>query len=264
MRPLARMVALLLVVVALTMFVPTAPAQAATTASSPRITYVALGDSLGFGLWDFSRGGYVYRYAAMLAQETGATVSLINLSVPGWTSGDLLKALRTSWTFRLSVASAQVVTWDIGGNDLLRARDRYIAGTCGGLDNQDCLQSAVATFNANWRAIVREIVTLRGSRPTVYRTMDLYYPFVAQDAASGRLATLLPYLQQTNAIINSTGCGVKTAQVYQAFNGSYESPFQPSLYLSFDGYHPNSTGHAVIAGQLRVLGYEPAMATTCP
>lgn len=264
MRPIARIVLFLLVVVALTMFVPAAPAQAATTTSSPRIMYVALGDSLGFGLWDFSRGGYVYRYGAMLAQDTGATVSLINLSVPGWTSGDLLNALRTSWAFRLSVFSAQVVTWDIGGNDLLRARDRYIAGTCGGLDNQQCLRDATATFSRNWRAIVREIVALRSGRPTVYRTMDLYYPFVAQDAASGRLATLLPYLQQTNAIINSTGCGVKTAQVYQAFNGSYTSPRQPSLYLSFDGYHPNSAGHAVIAGQLRVLGYEPAMAITCP
>ncbi|MCS6938661.1 MAG: hypothetical protein NZM94_05270 [Roseiflexus sp.] len=99
MRPLTRMVLFLLVVVALTMFVPTAPAQAATTASSPRITYVALGDSLGFGLWDFSRGGYVYRYAATLAADTGATVSLINLSVPGWTSSDLLRALRTAGRF---------------------------------------------------------------------------------------------------------------------------------------------------------------------
>ncbi|MCS6938662.1 MAG: SGNH/GDSL hydrolase family protein [Roseiflexus sp.] len=158
------------------------------------------------------------------------------------------------------------MTWDIGGNDLLRARDRYIAGTCGGLDNQQCLRDAITTFSGNWTAIVREIFALRGGRPTVYRTMDLYYPFVAQDAASGRLKVLLPYLQEANAIINSTGCGVKTAQVYQAFNVDYENPRHPSLYLSFDGYHPNSAGHAVIAGQLRTLGYEPAVAVpvVCP
>ncbi len=265
-RVAGRLVLLLLLVVALVMVVPTTPAQAAVTTSSPRITYVALGNSLGFGLWDFSRGGYVYRYGAMLAADTGATVSLINLSVPGWTSSELLNALRTSWTFRLSVASAQVVTWDIGGNDLLRARDRYSAGTCGGLDNQQCLRDAVTTFAGNWSAIVREIVRLRGGRPTVYRTMDLYYPFVAQDAARGRLSVLLPYLKQTNDIINSTGCGVRTAQVYQAFNGSYAAPLQPSLYLSFDGYHPNATGHAVITGQLRALGYEPAIVVPalCP
>jgi len=260
MRPVARMVLLMLVVVALTMFVPTTPAQATTIASSPRITYVALGNSLGFGLWDFSRGGYVYRYGAALAADTGAAVSLINLSVPGWTSSDLVNALRNRWTFRLSVMSAQVVTWDIGGNDLLRARDRYIAGTCGGLDNQECLREAVTTFGNNWRAIVREIATLRGGRPTVYRTMDLYYPFVAQDAASGRLPVLLPYLRQANEIIHATGCGVRVANVYAAFNGSYDDPRQPSLYLSFDGYHPNAAGHAVIAGQLRALGYEPAIA----
>lgn len=256
---LKRVLLFVLVLIALTFFVPAAPAQASVTASSPRITYVALGDSLGFGLWDFSRGGYVYRYGAALAADTGATVSLINLSVPGWTSSDLLAALRSRWLFRLSVASAQVVTWDIGGNDLLRARDRYIAGTCGGLDNQDCLRSAVETFRGNWHAIVGEIVRLRSGRPTVYRTMDLYYPFVVQDAASGRLPVLLPYLKQANDIIHATGCRVRVANVYTAFNGSYTAPRQPSLYLSFDGYHPNAAGHAVIAGRLRALGYEPAM-----
>ena len=61
---------LVLVLVVLTFFAPAAPAQANVTASSPRITYVALGDSLGFGLWDFSRGGYVYRYGAALAADT--------------------------------------------------------------------------------------------------------------------------------------------------------------------------------------------------
>ena len=266
MRLLVRLALLFVMVVALTLVMPTAPAQATTTAPSPRITYVALGDSLGFGLWDFSRGGYVYRYGAMLAADTGAAVSLMNLSVPGWTSSDLLNALRTRWVFRLSVASAQVVTWDIGGNDLLRARDRYLAGTCGGLDNQQCLRDATAAFSSNWRSIVREVVALRGGRPTVYRTMDLYYPFVAQDAADGRLEVLLPYLKAVNDTINSTGCGVKTAHVYQAFNGSYTSPLQPSRYLSFDGYHPNATGHAAIAGQIRALGYAPAVAipVLCP
>jgi len=52
-----RVLFLVLVLVVLTFFAPAAPAQANVTASSPRITYVALGDSLGFGLWDFSREG---------------------------------------------------------------------------------------------------------------------------------------------------------------------------------------------------------------
>lgn len=254
-----RVVSALLVVLALVFAIPAAPAQAQT---APRLTYVALGDSLGFGLWDLSGGGYVYRYRDMIAADTGTKVSVINLSVPGWTSSDLLNALRTRFLFRLSVATGTIVSWNIGGNDLLQARDAYLAGTCGGPQNTDCLDAALITFQGNWQSIVREIVKLRGGRPTIYRTMDLYYPFVAEDMASGDLAVLLPYLVKANQIIDNTitpfGGRVPVAQVYTAFNGPSETtPADPAWLLSFDGYHPNARGHAAMALQLRTLGYVP-------
>jgi lysophospholipase L1-like esterase len=43
-----------------------------------------------------------------------------------------------------------------------------------------------------------------------------------------------------------------------AFNGitGNEDP-KSKGYLSYDGVHPNNTGHRIIAGELRKLGYAP-------
>ena len=78
-----------------------------------------------------------------------------------------------------------MVTWDIGGDDLLHAINLFRQGQCGGSDNQDCLRSAVAMFMPNWDAIVQQILTLRDKRSTIIRTMDIYNPFVAELMVDG-------------------------------------------------------------------------------
>ncbi|MCA1636722.1 MAG: GDSL-type esterase/lipase family protein, partial [Acidobacteria bacterium] len=118
--------------------------------------YTALGDSLAYGMND-SQGGYVTRFRNHVQADTGATVNVINRGVPGWTSADLLYALRTDESLRAQIANSQIVTWDIGGNDFLDALDRYRSGACGGADNQDCVRATVANFKANWNAIIAQI-----------------------------------------------------------------------------------------------------------
>jgi hypothetical protein len=138
--------------------------------------YTALGDSLAAGA--IALRGYVPRYQQYVRTDTGASVSLRNLAQFGWTSPELLTALRTDNNFRNSVIEAEVVTWDIGGNDLRHAREDYRNRTCGGSDNQDCLRATLEVFKASWDGIVAEILLLRGEQPgairnTVIRTMDL-------------------------------------------------------------------------------------------
>src|SRR5690348_8648237 len=113
--------------------------------------YTALGDSLAVGVLD-SQGGYVRRYDAYISTDTGVTASLTDLGVNGAHSGDLLKSLENDPTFRSDVSASQVVTWDIGGDDLLHAINLFRNGQCGGADNQNCLRSAVAAFMPNWDA----------------------------------------------------------------------------------------------------------------
>jgi lysophospholipase L1-like esterase len=239
-----------------------------TLAAAQYWVYTALGDSLAFGALAPPFEGYVYRYRADIAADTGARVAVFDLGVPGWTSGDLLDVLRHNDVFRGLVKVSSVVTWNIGGNDLRSARVNYKNRACGGSDNQDCLRSAVATFKANWDGILAEIVLLRDPQKTILRTMDIYYPYVADDEAAhtwpggeNDLQVLKPYLNEVNAYIAATAAErfIPYAHVYQAFNGvsGEEDPRKKGYISLLDGLHPNGTGHRVMAGLLRDLGYAP-------
>ena len=228
--------------------------------------YTALGDSLAFGALALPLQGYTFVYRSDVQADTGNTVLLFNLGVPGWTSSDLFNALHSSPGFRSAVRVSPVVTWDIGGNDLNAARNSYKALTCGGSDNQDCLRAAVFHFELNWDGILAELQGLRNFNRTIVRTMTIYNPFVTEDQNSDSwpndqgndFKVLKIYLDQVNGYILSKSGGVPVARVDLAFNGIYgdEDP-KTKGYIAFDGFHPNTLGHAVIAQALRSLGYAP-------
>jgi lysophospholipase L1-like esterase len=238
-------------------------------AAAQNVIYTALGDSLGFGLFAPIGDGYVPVYRRQLAADTGLNATLVNLSVPGWTSTDLLNAIRGNLVFRLSIATSSVVTVDIGGNDLLGARGDYGDRTCGGADNQDCLRATIATFKANWVAILNEVLSLRSTSNTIIRTMDVYNPYVNQDRArdtwpndqGNDFQVTKFYLDDLNNFIaiTSESRNIPCARVYRAFNGpNGDRDAREQNYLAFDGRHPNGRGHARIAAEFRVLGYSPA------
>jgi lysophospholipase L1-like esterase len=169
--------------------------------------------------------------------------------------------LKTNAVFQLAVYNSNGITWNIGGNDLSQARSSFYAGTCGGQKNQNCLQNALTTFQSNWGAIISVIKFLRQGRPTLLRTMDIYNPFVDADRATGQYDMLQGYLDQVNDIIHSTASIAPYAKVYDAFylmnNTMPPQVVDPASkgLLAFDGFHPNTTGHAVIAAKLNELGY---------
>ena len=241
------------------LFVPVGCGSGTTgNGSGPTWHYSALGDSLAAGA--LAQLGYVPRYATYVNTDTGATVTTLNLGIPGWLSGDLLNSLQNDPVFRKQVSDAEIVTWDIGGNDLANAHDSYVANTCGGPDNQDCLRSAVSTFETNWDAIVVEVLKLRDPSKTILRTMDIYNPYVAADMQAGRFTTIEPYLDQANNYIVASGKAnnIPVAAVHTAFNGADGMTDPGTLNLiAVDGFHPNDAGHKVIADQFRALGYAP-------
>src|SRR5688572_29237313 len=144
--------------------------------AAPQFRYTSLGDSIAFGLWALPGQSYPFRYMRHLEADTGVTLQIFPLGVPGWLSSDLLNALRHSAWLRFPTYISEVVTVNIGGNDLRAARNFYKAQICGDADNQQCLRTTVAAFKANWDGIVEEIKNLRSGRPTIIRTMDIYNP----------------------------------------------------------------------------------------
>ncbi len=239
---------------------------AASEPASDTLSYVALGDSLATG---YGARGYVDRYADLLRTDTGTNVEVRNLGVNGLTSGQLRAGIEGDRRVREAVRRADVVTINIGANDLLRARQRYQSGSCGGADNQDCLRKAVAGFRANWDAVLDGVLAgVRSTDTTIVRTMDFYNPSVLVDAATvswpaartNDFEVFREYLEQVNSHIveSSDARGVPHAEVYRFFNGP-EGNRDPSIkgYVSEDGIHPSDEGHTAIARELGELGYEP-------
>ena len=258
-----RLLRLILVVVLLV-----GASQGTTLAAPTSWDYVALGDSLTTGFGAFK--GYVPRYEAYVETDTGVAVTRTNLGQNKWTSSHLLSALRNDPTFRHATREAEIVTWNIGGNDLRAARNSYKKGTCGGADNQNCLRASVAKLETNWDAITAEVLELRSTKNTIVRTMDIYNPYVRTDKISDTwrqnddgmndFEVFKSYVDEANDHIAATSytAGVPYAEVYLAFNGpTGEEDPKSKGYLSFDGVHPNNTGYRIIAGELPKLGYAP-------
>lgn len=212
-----------------------------TTTSGPRLRwdYVALGDSLAAGVG--ARRGYVARYAEHLRSDTGVRLRVINLGQSGQTSSQLLHALRNDPAMREALRGAEVVTLNIGLNDLGQAGSSYESGTCGGPQNEACLRGAVKRVERNWHAIIEEITSLRTEDRTIIRTVGLGYIPRAR-GVFGR------YLGKVTRDIASAAAesGIPYAEVHLGSEG-----------MSADGLHPNDRGYDVIADRLDELGYEP-------
>lgn len=242
-------------VVALTLVLwPAVAGRAGSEAASEALRYTALGDSLASGAG--AERSYVPRFAAYLAQDRGVPVDLHLAAVSGWTSFEMLQALRNDADLRAHVRESDVVSWNVGGSDLLIARALYKQRFCGGHDGQWCLRLMDSVVRANWRAIAEEIRALRGDRPTVLLTIDLYYATVREDVADGSFTVMKPYLANLNRFIAGSAIelGYDYAHVADAFNGPNrdEDPAAKGL-IADDGIHPNDTGHELIAQLLRAL-----------
>jgi len=213
--------------------------ETTTTDSHLRWDYVALGDSLAAGVG--ARRGYVARYAEHLEDDTGARIRVNNLGVSGQTSSQLLYAMRHDPATREALGRAEVITLNIGLNDLGQATAAYESGVCGGPHNEACLRETVKRVEGNWDAIIEEILNFRSTHDTVIRTVGLgYTPRVGE--------VFEPYLKEVTSHIASSAArrGIPYAEVRLGDEG-----------MSEDGLHPSDKGYKLITDRLADLGYEP-------
>lgn len=213
------------------------PASATAAEPSSAVeqdTVVALGDSLAFGLWDL-RGGYANRYAELLDAD------LVKIAWPGWTTEDLAAAVEQSWV-QEAVKGADVVVFDIGGNDLAALRAAYTSG---------CAPIDVAPVIDAWNRIFDVLAGIVDDGAPIL-SFTLYNPYVDQDRGTDScpddgddLDNLQNALQEFNDGIERDG----VADVFTAFNLRRNRLVDPARkwYLAFDDFHPNWRGHQKIA-----------------
>jgi lysophospholipase L1-like esterase len=168
--------------------------------------YVALGDSWAAGYGVVGGRSYVVYYAAHIEADLGVKVTLHNWGRSGLSSGGLLAMLRNNQELRNAISEAEVVTFEIGGNDMIVPLQVYRFGSCGGADNLDCCRERLTSFRANFDAIIAEILSLRSTTDTIIRTMDYGYPWVNRDKELGIYEDLKPCFVEAFIGAHCPGC----------------------------------------------------------
>lgn len=221
-------------------------------------TYVALGGSIASGAGDIYGQSYVDYYKDLLEEDTGNKVELIDLSIgEGGTTQAVLDLLGGDTAIE-DLRQAEVVTMEIGGNDLVAGDEPLSAGECEGLA---CYRGPQRSFENNYEKIVQQVATLVGEG-TILRAVTFYNPAIGDPELKPSFEELT---RKVTEIQNEATCNLAEAagwlcvDVYPAFNGSdgLESPSRRGL-IAGDFTHPSENGHRLIARLLQEAGYEPS------
>ncbi len=225
-------------------------------------TYIAIGDSLAFGVGASSpsSGGYVaLAFDALRKSERYGErgLELVNLSVPGATSEDLLleggqvdKALKEIAARTEDESSlddnVEVISIDIGGNDLLRLA-RADSPCLTEASAEPCLDLFGQVLSALQDNLTGALERLRAAAPAAtIVVIDLYNPYSGTGDFREAIADL--GVGQINGVIGAVAADadleVRPASVYQHFQG------RGKQWIAPDGLHPNDAGHSVLAEAL--------------
>ncbi|WP_187128438.1 GDSL-type esterase/lipase family protein [Brevibacillus massiliensis] len=209
---------------------------------TPPIHYTAIGDSITVGIGALFNYGFAYQYRDALKKDLQARIVFQNAGKSGITSRELLQLLRKKTELQKAVASAQVITCSIGGNDLLQASNHFFTRS-----QEAVFERAFQNFRNNLEDIHDAIKRIKSdaSSPYMIRYLDLYNPFPDMKFA-------VKWVKRFNGAFDGLiDKQTAIAPVYAAFLG------QETHLLFLDHKHPNMEGHRVIARAVQQLGYYP-------
>ncbi|MFZ5351636.1 MAG: GDSL-type esterase/lipase family protein [Bacillota bacterium] len=194
--------------------------------------YVALGDSLCVGLNAFWGCGYTNLYYRWLVNCKGLRgLNSCNLGVMGWTSSDLLNAVKYSCKYRNAIKEAAIITIDIGGNDIIQSK--Y---------TPEKLSDALNCYRENLNSALFEIRCINKCAPLYI--MDIYNPYPKchpmHELAEQWICKFNSVIWNTPVIPEYKISGI--ASVYSAFKGN-ELEY---TCIRYNNIHPNTLGHRVI------------------
>lgn len=235
-------------------------------------TFTALGDSIAYGMSATPGSGYVdLFYNHFKDSSSFEDMSLVNLSVPGYASSQLLYQLQNDPATSASLSKAKVVTISVGGNNILAPVIASLAAafqldptsptfpadlatalaqpgaqdiiTAALPEIQTNVTASVTQFATDWPQIIGTIKTLAPQANIVVAT--LYDPISSQDPL---YAIFEPSIQTINTAIKTPDSGYMVADVYTAF-ATYQG-IEP--LVNFNWYtgnldpHPTTAGHELI------------------
>ncbi|MDB5085187.1 MAG: hydrolase family protein [Bacilli bacterium] len=218
---------------------------------------VALGDSITFGYNLGINNDHPSKYAFpfVIGHDLKET-NVKDLAVPGWTTIDLLNALKTD-KFKEDISHAEIVTLDIGSNDFLQTylTSKFYSDLLQGIDpTQDepeliaAVNSSVSALDLNLATILSDIRSLTKAPIVLY---DTYNPFKPGTASYGISNLLLPSANSSIKSISSAFANVHFADAYSAFlmiqNNTLNQAPALVRYDDNNDIHPTVFGQQVLA-----------------
>jgi len=250
MKRIATKLASIILALALLGGLAATAAQAVTY--GPGTKLVVLGDSIPWGEGATDR--LAQGCAPLLAADMG--FELENLAKPGHKSTDLLAILADEEKQQI-ISQADIITLNIGGNDLLASNVITLVLRLLVLGDTTIVDEYIEEFQARFAQIVEEVRALNPDALFIVQT--LYNCMGGVPLVGGAYEVALLKLNQVYIDYEKAHPGVyKIADVFGAFQ------FREGLVFS-DRLHPSDDGHEMIARVLKAaieneaLGLEPAV-----
>lgn len=198
------------------------------------IVHLALGDSVvkGFGVEDGQN--YVYLVSVRISKATGKKVVKINNGINGLTSYEL-KAKLESGQFDEQIKNANLITLNIGGNDLLK-----ISMDNGILEAAKKFQDTKEKFDENLNGIIDHIQRINPDAKVV--VLELYNPLPTEHKFSSIAGKLLDSWNGSIYDVVEKKENIAVAKIADVINQADT--------ITSDGVHPNENGYQAISKEV--------------
>lgn len=218
------------------------PTSISATEEEAKLSLVALGDSITAGY------NLVNPEDAFPNHVGDGEYEVTNLAVPGWTSTDLLLALKNDPVFAESLQKADVVTLNIGSNDLLQAINFHGLMEDPSLFNPDTIENdLLEARRILWENLtdIVSIIRFYSAEPLLFYT--IYNPIMSDGSFLWELIYIIVdevILEVNENIIAHHHLEEEKIQVVDAY--SIFSGMQNDFIIPGD-IHPNSLGQKALA-----------------
>jgi len=224
-------------------------------AQAPTAGYVAVGDSIEFGLGDDLTAdgiGYVEPFGAFLSVVLGQPVQLQNFSFPGAETRDIRQQQLPLAVAAVKAHRPVVVSWGGGGNDIGRVLLTPQMATC--IRTPSCLGRFNGLWNEAEAAIDRTIAALReAAGPGARILMRTQYNAVAKSGCAPPELVALgnAVLEGAPGTVLDQGLNDRIRGIagkYKATLVDLFVPFalNPNLFVAADCIHPSGAGYHTI------------------
>ncbi|WP_442593747.1 GDSL-type esterase/lipase family protein [Neobacillus sp. D3-1R] len=197
---------------------------------------LAIGDSVIRGVGAKQNENLVYRFSSKLQEQTKKNIQYENEGINGITSSEL-KDLVLKGRYDDGIKKADIVTINVGGNDVLRMVKNQNIQTV--IQSFEQLQ---LTFSKNLAEIAERIHKINPDATLVF--LELYNPIKPSEKIYTIADKLLPTWNiKIYEVANQYASSV-VIETTKVMNGDHLQNIAP------DGVHPNSSGYMAISDQM--------------